>query len=174
MKQLLYCTGAFAVIGLGVLLADTKVDYDHAANFGQFKTYSWLQVKAGDSLWVDRIRQAVDRELAAKGWTLQQSGGDVSVAAMGRTREEQTYNTFYEGMGGGWGWRGFGRDTMATTTVQETPIGTLTVDMFDSGSKKLIWRGISTKTLSEKPDKNEKKLNDSVNDLFKKFPPKGE
>jgi len=48
----------------------------------------------------------------------------------------------------------------STTTVQETPVGTLTVDMFDAKSKKLIWRSTSTETLSNKPEKNTKKLDD--------------
>jgi Protein of unknown function (DUF3300) len=30
-------------------------DYDHSANFSQYKTYSWIKVQAGDSLWADRI-----------------------------------------------------------------------------------------------------------------------
>jgi hypothetical protein len=63
---------------------------------------------------------------------------------------------------------------MATTTVENTPVGTLSVDLFDGKTKKLVWRGVSTKTLSGDAEKNSKKLQDSVADLFKKFPPKGE
>ncbi len=175
MKTFLYTTGAVALFGLSVLMAEVKTDYDHHADFGAYKTYSWLKVDASNSLWSDRIREAVDRQIAAKGWTLAPSGGDVSVAAIGRTREEQTYNTFYNGLGGGWGWRRFGGGLGETeTTVQETPVGTLTVDMFDSQTKKLIWRGTATDTLSNKPEKNTKKLDNSIADMFKKFPPKGE
>jgi hypothetical protein len=46
------------------------------------------------------------------------------------------------------------------------------VDIFDTQSKKLIWRGQVTKTLSGNPEKNAKKLQGDINDLFKKFPPK--
>jgi hypothetical protein len=52
-----------------------------------------------------------------------------------------------------------------------TPVGTFVVDMFDGHTKKLIWRGTSDKTLSEKPDKNAKKLEDAVKAMFKHFPP---
>ena len=172
MKKALWCFGVFTAIGIGLLMADTKVDYSHSTNFASFRTYSWLRVEAGNNLWTDRIRVAVDKELTAKGLTLQPSGGDLGVAAMGRTRQEQTYTTFYDNIGGGWFWRGLG-PTTATTTVEETPIGTLTLDMFDASSKKLVWRGVSTKTLSDNPEKNEKKLEDAVNDMIKKFPPKG-
>jgi len=163
-----------ASLGIGFLLADVHTDYDHSADFRSFRTYSWIKVDAGNSLWTERIRQAVDQQMMAKGLTQQQSGGDIAVAAMGRTTERQTYNTFYDGLGGGWFWRGFDPEGMATTSVQETPVGTLSVDMFNPTTKKLIWRATSTKTLSENSDKNTKKLDDAVADMFKKFPPKGE
>jgi hypothetical protein len=175
MKTRFITSAAVTLAGLGILMAaDVKTDYDHAADFGAYRTYSWLRVEAGDSLWSDRIRQAVSEQLGTKGLTPQESGGDLSIAAMGRTREEQSYSTFYNGIGGGWFWRGFGGPGMATTTVQETPVGTLTVDMFDAKTKKLVWRGTSTESLSNKPDKNTKKLDEAVANMFKKFPPKGE
>ena len=61
---------------------------------------------------------------------------------------------------------------MATTTVENIPIGTLVVDMFDTPTKKLIWRGTATDALSDKPEKNEKKLEKAVEEMFKHFPPK--
>jgi hypothetical protein len=173
MKSFLLASGIAAALGFGILMADVHTDYDHSADFGAFHTYSWLKVDAGDSLWADRIRQAVDSQLSAKRFTQQPSGGDVAVAAIGRTREEQNYTTFYDGLGGGWFWRGLGGGT-ATTTVSETPVGTLTVDMFDPMTKKLIWRATSTNTLSKNADKNTKTLDNAVADMFKKFPPKGE
>jgi hypothetical protein len=176
MKTFLFTTGAIAVLGFGILMAEVKTDYDHSADFAAYHTFSWLKVDASNPLWTDRIKQAVGQQLSAKGWTEQPSGGDVSVAAMGRTRQEQTYNTFYDGLGGGWGWRRFGGMGMgeATTTVEDTPVGSLNVDLFDSRTKKLIWRGTASQTLSSKPEKNTEKLDKAVADMFKKFPPKGE
>jgi hypothetical protein len=150
-----------------LLLASVKTDYDHAANFSQYKTYSWIGAKATDDLWADRITQDVDAQLAAKGWTKVESGGDATVSAFGRVRNEQTLETFYDGLGG-WRWRGFGE---STTTVENTPVGSLVVDVFDAKTKKLIWRASSTETLSSKPEKNEKKLEKAVEEMFKKFPP---
>ena len=68
-------------LGLMLLLAcvsfaqHVKTDYDHSANFGQYKTYSWEKVQTKDQLLVDRIKSAVDSALAAKGWTELPSGG---------------------------------------------------------------------------------------------------
>ncbi|MBV8831369.1 MAG: DUF4136 domain-containing protein [Acidobacteriaceae bacterium] len=129
-----------------------------------------IKVQAQDPLWNDRIQRAVDSDLSAKGWQKVESGGDASVAAYGSTRSQQVMQTWYDGFGGGWRWRGFG-DGLATTTTENIPVGTLTVDIFDSQSKKLIWRGSSSATLSNNPEKNEKKLDKDVADIFKKFPP---
>jgi hypothetical protein len=49
--------------------------------------------------------------------------------------------------------------------------GTLHVDIFDSQSKKVIWHGVCTTSLTGNPEKNEKKLEKSVADVFKRFPP---
>jgi hypothetical protein len=162
------------VAAIGVFLAfaaDVQTDYDHKADFGKYHTYSWLGAKASNSLWEDRIRGAVDSSLAAKGWTKVASGGEASVAAVGTTANEPTYNTFYNGFPG-WGWRGWGGMDTATTTVDYNKVGTLVVDVFDSGTKKLLWRGVAQDTLSSKPEKNDKKLDDAVNKMFDKFPPK--
>lgn len=157
---------------VGLLYAKVSVDYDHSADFGKYHSYSWLNVKAGNQLWADRIQNDIDEQLTAKGWSKVESGGDASVGAFGSTKNQPTLQTFYDGLGGGWGWRGWGGGTgMATTTVENTPVGTLVVDLFDSPTKKLIWRSVSTETLSDNPDKNEHKLEKAVEEMFKKFPP---
>jgi hypothetical protein len=157
--------------GVCLLLASVKTDFDHNANFGQYKSYSWISARASNDLWADRITQAVDAQLTSKGWTKVASSGDVTISAFGRTSNEQTLETYYTGLGMGWRWRGFGGGGETMTTVENTPVGSLTTDMFDGQSKHLIWRGTSTDTLSSKPDKNEKKLEKSVEDMFKHFPP---
>ena len=173
---------AFGLVAMMVLFASAasaqqvKTDYDRGANFGQYKTYSWEKVKTKDALDVDRIKTAVNAALAAKGWTLVASGGDVSIIAMEITHEQQTLNTFYDGFGGGWGWRrfgggGFGGLGEATTTTDTYTVGTLVIDLFDTKTKQLIWRGSSSDTLSNNSNKNIKNLDKGVEKMFKKFPP---
>jgi Domain of unknown function (DUF4136) len=150
-----------------------KTDYDRGANFAQYKTYSWEQVKTKDPLDVDRIKSGVNAALAAKGWTQVASGGDVAIVAMEITRNQQTLNTFYDGFGGGWGWRRFGGGGFgeATTTTETYKVGTIVVDLFDTKTKQLIWRGAESDTLSNNSDKNIKNLDKGVEKMFKKFPP---
>jgi len=171
MKQNLLIFSALAASAILLFAADVKTDYDHAADFSRYHTYSWIKADANNSLWADRIQRDVDSALTNKGWNKVGSGGEASVAALGFTRNEQSLQTFYDGFGGGWFWRGWGGPGYATTTVENTPVGTLVVDIFDSQSKKLIWRGTGSQVLSDKPEDNEKKLQDSVEDMFKHFPP---
>ena len=170
----------FVLMGVMMLLfADklsaqqVKTDYDRSASFGQYKTYSWEQVKTKDALDVGRIKAAVNAALAAKGWTQVDSGGDVSIIAVEMTQDKQTLNTFYDGFGGGWGWRRFGGGGFgdATTTTETYKVGTLVVDLFDTKAKQLIWRGSSSDTLSNNSDKNIKNLDKGVEKMFKHFPP---
>jgi Domain of unknown function (DUF4136) len=148
-----------------------KTDFDHQANFKQYKTYSWQEVKTADPLWESRIKNAVDAQLVLKGWTRLDNGGDVSIVAIGTTQTQRTLQTFYDGFGGGWRWRGFGGMGEATTTEQDYKEGTLVLDIYDAKTKQLIWRGSAEDTVSNSADKNEKDLDKGVEKMFKKFPP---
>jgi hypothetical protein len=111
--------------------------------------------------------------LSAKGWTQVESGGQVAIIAMAMTKNQQTLNTFYDGFGGGWGWRRFGGGGFgdATTTTENYKVGTLVVDLFDAKSKNLIWRGSASDTLSDKSENNIKNLDKGVQKMFDHFPP---
>jgi hypothetical protein len=67
-----------------------QTDVDHQANFSRYKTYSWQEVKASNSLWDDRIKDAVNVQLAAKGWTQVDNGADVAIVAIKTTETEKT------------------------------------------------------------------------------------
>ena len=174
--------GILSLIGIALLCAapafaqQVKSDYDRSADFSQYKTYSWEQVQTQNPLWVDRIKTAVNSALAAKGWTQVESGGNVSIVAMEMNQTHQTLNTYYDSFGGGWGWGrrfgGFGDDFGESTTTPETyRVGTLVVDLFDTSTKKLIWRGSLRDVLSDKSNKNIKNLDKGVGKLFDQFPP---
>jgi hypothetical protein len=175
MKNRLSYLTAVLLTSACLVYAAVHTDYDHKADFGKYHTYSWIGVNAGNSLWQDRITGAVDQALSAKGWTKVASGGDAAVSAMGKTTEKDTMETFYDGFPG-WGWRARwwgGGMGMSTTEVVPERLGNLTVDIFDGSTKQLIFRGQASDTLSSKVDKNDKKMEHSVDDMFKKFPPQG-
>jgi hypothetical protein len=61
---------------------------------------------------------------------------------------------------------------MATTHVNTYTVGTLVVDLFDTSTKRVIWRGWATDVLPDNPSKETKKLDKEIEKLFKGFPPK--
>ena len=52
--------------GVASLHAQVRTDDDHSTNFSSYKTYSWLKVQSGDSLWDDGIKQDVDSTLSQR------------------------------------------------------------------------------------------------------------
>jgi hypothetical protein len=168
--------GLFFLLSVAELAAAAKVvtDFDPKVNFSQYKTFMWIKrPHMEDPLMDDRIVNAINAQLTAKGWTLVQEGGDVGVAAHVATKKGHTLETFYNGFGGGWGWHRWGGGMgIATTNVETYLVGTLVVDLFDSSTKQLIWRGWATDALPDDPKKETKKLNKDIEKLFKNFPPK--
>jgi len=148
-----------------------QTDFDHQANFTQYKTYSWQEIKPGDSLWDSRIRNAVDAQFEAKGLSQVADGGDITIVAIKTSQTQRTLQTFYDGLGGGWRWRGFGGFGESTTTEQDYKEGTLVIDLYDGKTRQLIWRGSTESVLSDKAEKNEKNLDKGVAKMFKNFPP---
>jgi hypothetical protein len=119
--------------------------------------YSWLKVEAGDPLWPDRIMAAVDEQFTPKGWSRRRGEAMLPLRLSAPRINSQGWKPFMRASAGGRRWRGFG-DGMAVTNVENITIGTLVIDIFDFPTKALIWRGIASDALSDKPGKNEKKL----------------
>jgi hypothetical protein len=169
---------AVSLMATAAFAQDVKVDFDKNANFAPIKTFA---VKIGTSwhnqISENRIKTEIEQSLTEKGWTkTDEAKADALVVLHGATEKEKTLNTFYSGMGGyggyGWrGWGGMGGMGTATTTTSEYLVGTLVVDIFDAKSKNLLYRGIAQDEISDKPEKNIKKIAKAADKLFKDFPP---
>ena len=57
------------------------------------------------------------------------------------------------------------------TRVSTYQVGTLIVDLWDAKTKKLIWRGVASDTLSDSPQKNQGKIDKVTEEMFKRYPP---
>ncbi|ADW69820.1 DUF4136 domain-containing protein [Granulicella tundricola] len=161
--------------------ADVSTDYDHNANFRSYKTFSFYKVQSSDPFFDTRIQAEVTKDLAQAGWTMVPSGGDVMITAVENSKDEKQYNTFYDGLGGGgfgWGgWGGWGGGRWggpgySSTSVEKITVGTLMMDMYDAHTHQLIWRGKADSQLSNKGDKNTKKLDKDIDHMLNGFPPK--
>ena len=128
-----------------------------------------------DQLLDQDIKRAVDEQLAQKGLTRVDNGGDLLVGYQAKVNEEKSINLFGSGWGGGgWGDLGGGMSSMSvqgqTSTIQ---VGTLVVGLYDPARKQVIWRGDATKTvyLKKDPNKNYSSLQKAMVKLFKNYPP---
>lgn len=164
------------VIGCGLLLLaqDTKTDYDHSFNFSGVHTFAVkIGTPWGNQLSEQRAIDAVTKQLTAKGWApADPATADAQVVIHGASQTKKSLDTFYSGGWGGYGWGGFGGvPGNSTTTVQEYQVGTMVVDIFSTKDKKLIFRGTAQDELSNKPEKNTKKIDKGAEKMFKNFPP---
>ena len=162
--------GVVMLLASGALAQKVTTDYERDTDFSHYKTYMWImEPKTRNVLTRQRIIEDVNAALSSKGLTLVTADADLSIAAHAATKEERTLSTFYDGFGGGWRWRGgFGS---ATTMVNTYDVGTLVVDMFDARTKEAVWRGVSSKTLSDNPEKNAASLNKAIAKMLEHFPP---
>lgn len=153
-----------------------NVDFDKAATFTNFKTYTWKQGTPAKSPLMDqRILDAIDKQMTLKGLTkvAAESSPDLVLIYHAAVEYETQINTI--DMGGWYGWYGpyyGGGGGTSTTTIDKIPVGTLRLDMGDVKQKKLIWQGRANSDLSDKPEKVEKTINKMSEKMFKEFPPK--
>ena len=169
-------TGCLLALPALAIAQDVKIDYDKAYNFAPVKTYTIrIGTPWGNDLSQRRVLEEFDGAIAAKGWKKVNEGqpADIHVVLHGATQTKHNVNTFYSGDMGGYGYRYGGMGSMGTssTTVSEYTVGTLVVDMFDAKTKNLVFRGIAEDELSDKAEKNAKKLDKASEKLFKNFPP---
>ncbi len=165
------------LVGLTVssgLAQKVTEDWDHDVNFADYQTYMWHEgTPTADPLMDQRVISGIESELSSKGIRQVESNPDMYVTYHASSKEDKQYVTDSFGYGGGWGrgWGGAGMGGTSTTRIYTHTKGTLVVDLWSAQGKKLLWRGTATDTMSDKPEKNSKKVHKAVEKLFKKFPP---
>jgi hypothetical protein len=165
-----------SLVGLTAFAQDVKVDFDKSADFSVIKTFA---IKLGTSwnnqISEQRVMTEIETALVEKGWKKDDANPDAIVVVHGATQTKRSLNTFYSGGGyGGYGYRGWGGGMgmgTSTTTESEYLVGTLVVDIFNAKTKALLFRGTASDELSDKADKNVKKLGKASDKMFKDFPP---
>lgn len=154
---------------------DVKIDHDPAYDFGKIKTFAIrIGTAWGNPLGENRVIKEFEEALTAKGWTkTDETKADAFVILHGASRRSGRSTRSTAGYGGyGYrGWGGMGGMGTATTRENEYLVATLVVDIFDMRTKSLVFRGTATDELSDKPEKNQKKLEKASDKMFKNFPP---
>jgi hypothetical protein len=165
----------------------TVHDSDPEADFSRYKSYAWIKDgpligpttgQASPSSYVSpiddqRLRAAIDGELAAKGYSKAASieEADLVVSYAGgkeektRIREQPGRSSvYYPGYGYG-GWYGG-----SAVSVQQYTEGSLAIEFWDRRSKQAVWVGGASKRLS-KSDEPKETLREAVAMILEPFPP---
>lgn len=149
------------------------VDYDKEVNFENYKTFAFYkpgidEVEISD-LDKRRILRAIDRELTEKGM-IKSDNPDLLINIF--TEEQENVNIYQNnfgwGWGPGWGW-GWG---MPMTQVNRSVEGSLFIDFIDRSKNQLVWQGLGTGILSLDMKKKEERINEIVNKILNRYPPK--
>ena len=156
------------LLAVTVQAQDVNVDWQRGNDFSKYQTYSWgeSQHPLKDDMWAQRVVGLIEDQLKAKGLTKVDAGASPSVvvvynAGVKQNESLQGYRTGGFFMGG----------SGSIQKVVEN-VGTLVVDMYDPAQKSHAWRGVAEDTLSDKSDKNIKKVENAVKKMFEKYPPK--
>jgi hypothetical protein len=164
---------AVAILLPSLALAQkTSYDYDKATNFAAYRTYALKDgTKVGNPLIDNRIVEAIEAEMAAKGLTKDDTKPDVLVTYHIAFDKEKDITAWSSGYGP-YGWH-YG---MGSTDVQvrQILIGTLVIDMADAQRKEVVWRGVGVKEIDTqaKPEKRDKNIREAVKKICKNYPPK--
>lgn len=165
-----------AIVGIALLFGriaisqDVKYNSMPGTDFSKYHTYRWVNIEGGahpNQIMDAEIKQSVDAQLATKGLTkTNDEKADLLVGYQIAVDQEKQWNAY--GMGGG-RFGGMGSATQSTINI-----GTLVLDMYDPGTKQLVWTGSATKSINpgSNEQKNEKNLNNAMAKLLKNYPPK--
>jgi hypothetical protein len=171
---------ALAVMAIPAIAAAQKTtyDYDKTASFAQFKTYSMKEgTPTGNALVDKRIVASIEQQLAAKGFSRNDTNPDVFVLYHVAFDEQKDISSYSSGPvygGYGWGWGGGWGTTTTDVRVREIVVGTLAIDMVDAHKKEIVWRGLGTREIdtNAKPEKRDQNVTKAVEKIFRNYPPR--
>jgi hypothetical protein len=170
---------ALLVMALSLLVGSacssvrTDTQADPEFDFTSCRTWSWLPPPARadgrptDELLRKRAEAVVAAELAAKGFSRVDQGGDLLVALHGNVREKVQVTDWGYAYGSRM-WRYGG--PYRQVTVDQYEVGTLFLDFVSGRSRELVWRGQGTAVTGDM-EENARKAEEAVRLLLAEFPP---
>ncbi len=164
------------------------VDSDTRHDFGGYSTYAWFQLASppdkakppteANTILTRRIRWAIDGALAGKGLNTGEVGDADFLVTYSMVLQSKMvmYHTGWSMPMGGWGWGGWrgggwgggwsgGRSSTDTYTE-----GTIVVDVLDTKTRTLVWRGIAENAFT-KPNPDDEKVAKIIGKVMQDFPP---
>jgi uncharacterized protein DUF4136 len=149
---------------------DVKYDYDQQFNFSDLKTFDWMQAPetAGiNTLVIQRVKNAVNAELKAKGLMMASNNPDFLIAEYHGKKDQLHIQDWGHGRGSRYGYQPSG------VSAYQFEEGSLILDFVDPQSMKLIWRGSAKAQVQHvgTSEESENLINAAVKEILKKYPP---
>ena len=165
------------LLALGCSSLRVNVDYDPNEDFSAYRTFTWFPREQraqgdyrADSPLVDaRIRKAVERELAARGYRkVEDRNPDFFVAFFLSVEDKIDVYTVNRGYYDYWGYGVM----LPETRVSQYEEGTLVIDIADARKKQLTWRGIGQGRLRRNPTPEQvtQDVDAAVKEILARFP----
>lgn len=167
--SLVFLLFAFPVFGQKV-----KVKFDKSVDFSKYKTYTWAEGMPAKNPMVNQlIVDSIEQQLAARGLTKAEAGGDIQLLYVAATDVDLQLTGIM-----------WSNKTYPTGAISRLPPpmdvrkGMLVVDMMDKKTERYIWRATATETLPRAPSSDmaadakrvEKLVKKVVNKMFSKYP----
>jgi hypothetical protein len=178
----------FPLLFLGLLIGcaptvKVTTDYDHAANFSEYRTFTVYDLKAQEGqvnqLNADRVAKSIRAEMTAKGFKESTDNPDLKVNAVSilKNKTQVTADTNFYGYGGMYRpygyWGGGAMMGGGTTTFNSYDYvdGSLVIDIVSTKTGKLVWQGIGNAQIDSKPDNPEEFIAGAIKKILEGFPP---
>jgi hypothetical protein len=169
----------FLLLLSGCAGIQVTTDYDPAVDLTTLRNYAWMkgqQARQSDpridnSLLDTRIRNAIDAELAGKGFEVM--GADQADFLVGYHAAVQKKIDAYT-MSNSYGYRPGWGTGYSDIHVYEYEEGSLVIDFVDPKTKNLLWRGAAQAEVNRSltPEKRETRIRTAVEKILARFPPK--
>lgn len=173
------------IIGVSLLMVrcttsySVLTDYDRDAEFADYTTFYWADEfqqehsnsQADEPLFYNtlikkRLKEAVQREMEGRGYTLSRENPDLLVNPQVMVEERisgsQNYNPgFY-----GWWW--YGGPSM-NSNISQAKEGDVVIDLVDRQKKQLVWQGYAPGVLETEMKNREETLKNAVTLIFSEY-----
>ena len=154
------------------LAGENGMEFDRDADFSSYQTYDWIEHKKkpeGSPLAVGgaldtKIRNAIDRQLAAQGFQPAVEEPDFLVAFDGAMEQITDIQADRYEIASGVAW-------VAEGDINTYRKGTLIISISDAGSGKRVWSAW-TRNKIKNPKNPDDRINRAVKKLLGKFPPR--
>jgi hypothetical protein len=174
--------GLLAIVALVAVPAAAQkvsVDWDRDANFESFKSFAWVDgpptpLEGNHPMVHSLIKNSIEYWMTSGGMVEDTENPDLNVTY--HTGAKESYQFLHTAFGysfpTGWGaypYYGMGGSYTGSTMTTTYEEGTLVIDIWDTATKKAVFRGVASKTIPQDPNKALKLIDQMIEKIALKF-----